>query len=107
LCYFLEPERIRISGTFFNVLFNLNKFIAFEQRDPFLLRQQMAEPELTDWDRFARTEYARLAMEEETREEEAGMDIDGARNGQGGWYVGGDEEENDAGNMGRSNEAPF
>ena len=28
----------RNTGVFFEVLFNLNKFIAFEQRDPFSLR---------------------------------------------------------------------
>lgn len=44
---FIRHDRIRVSGVFFNVLFNLSKFIEFEQRDPFLLRQQMAEPELT------------------------------------------------------------
>jgi hypothetical protein len=44
---FVRPDKIRVSGVFFNVLFNLSKFIEFEQRDPFLLRQQLAEPELT------------------------------------------------------------
>lgn len=43
----IRPDKIRVSGVFFNVLFNLSKFIEFEQRDPFLLRQQLAEPELT------------------------------------------------------------
>ena len=28
-----------LSGILFNILFNLNKFIAFETRDPFLIRQ--------------------------------------------------------------------
>ena len=28
-----------LSGTLFNILFNLNKFVAFETRDPFALRQ--------------------------------------------------------------------
>lgn len=28
-----------LSGTLFNMLFNLHKFIAFETRDPFLARQ--------------------------------------------------------------------
>ncbi|RHY35868.1 hypothetical protein DYB38_001053 [Aphanomyces astaci] len=79
---FVRPEKIRLSGVFFNVLFNLSKFIEFEGRDPFLLRQQMAEPELTDWDRFARAEYARLAMEEEGRENENTMEIDTMD----GWY---------------------
>jgi serine/threonine-protein phosphatase 2A regulatory subunit B'' len=44
---FIKEDKIRVAGVFFNVLFNLSKFIEFEQRDPFLLRQQLAEPELT------------------------------------------------------------
>lgn len=31
-----------LSGTLFNMLFNLHKFIAFETRDPFLARQVCA-----------------------------------------------------------------
>ena len=55
----------KMSGNFFNVLFNMNKFIAFETRDPFLMRQEREEPHLTEWDRFARGEYLRLSMEED------------------------------------------
>ncbi|KAE9007889.1 Serine/threonine protein phosphatase 2A regulatory subunit [Phytophthora rubi] len=111
---FVRPDKIRVSGVFFNVLFNLSKFIEFEQRDPFLLRQQLAEPELTDWDRYARAEYARLAMEEESRDEDTAMDIDTMD----GWYV--SDEQDDAaegsssssdgaagGSEGRTVEAPF
>jgi hypothetical protein len=32
----------RISGTFFDALFDLHKFVAYEQRDPFMLKQQQA-----------------------------------------------------------------
>ena len=28
-----------LAGTLFNILFNLNKFVAFETRDPFVVRQ--------------------------------------------------------------------
>uniref|UniRef100_A0A7S2S6E6 Calmodulin n=1 Tax=Mucochytrium quahogii TaxID=96639 RepID=A0A7S2S6E6_9STRA len=65
---FVDHKCIRISGMLFNVLFNLNKFIAFEQRDPYLIRQQHENPDLTDWDRYAAIEYARLASAEEERE---------------------------------------
>ncbi len=34
----------QLSGTLFNILFNLNKFIAFETRDPFLVRQVRLNP---------------------------------------------------------------
>jgi len=29
----------KLSGNVFNILFNLNKFVAFESRDPFVIRQ--------------------------------------------------------------------
>ncbi|KAJ6799253.1 serine/threonine protein phosphatase 2A regulatory subunit B''beta-like [Iris pallida] len=55
----------KLSGNIFNILFNLNKFMAFETRDPFLIRQEREEPTLTEWDRFAHREYIRLSMEED------------------------------------------
>ena len=52
------------SGVFFSILLSLNKFMAYEQRDPFQLKQDLINnPELTDWDRFCLGEYVRLAME--------------------------------------------
>ena len=59
----------QISGVFFNALLNLNKFIAYEQRDPFSCKKEISEnPDFSEWDRFALTEYVRLAMEEENAE---------------------------------------
>ncbi|XP_014514072.1 serine/threonine protein phosphatase 2A regulatory subunit B''beta [Vigna radiata var. radiata] len=55
----------KLSGNVYNILFNLNKFIAFETRDPFLIRQEREDPNLTEWDRFAHREYIRLSMEED------------------------------------------
>ncbi|KAJ4955477.1 hypothetical protein NE237_012260 [Protea cynaroides] len=55
----------KLSGNIFNILFNLNKFMAFETRDPFLIRQEREDPTLTEWDRFAHREYIRLSMEED------------------------------------------
>lgn len=60
---FLHKHRIKMSGVFFNVLFNLNKvsahrankphrflqFIEYEQRDPFIHRQQREQPQVTSW----------------------------------------------------------
>jgi len=54
------------AGVFFNCLVNLNKFIAYETRDLFAIKHQLTEfPDYSEWDRFAKTEYERLAMEEE------------------------------------------
>ena len=59
----------RQASNLFNVLFNLKKFFSFEMKDP--QREQRSEG-LSDWDRFARDEYARLSLEEEMAEEANG-----------------------------------
>ena len=92
---FTHPHRIRISGFVCNILFNLNRFLAFEQRDPFSIRAQHDEPDLTDWDRYAAYEYARLASQEEERELLESSEGGGVN----GW------EEYDEGKSSR--EAPF
>ena len=136
------PDHMQLCGNFFNMLFNLNKFVAFEQRDPFLLKQQvrvfffnvffmsfpLSEQNaptfnltpisffflfsfrffflfsnfslhcssfrqrteggqlMTLWARFAAIEYARLAMEEEMREQEqVQAAANGGNNGYNGW----------------------
>ena len=60
-----DVKRCGMGENFFNVLFNLSKFLNSESRDPFLIRQEREEPHLTAWDRFARAEYVRLSMEGE------------------------------------------
>ncbi|PIA36337.1 hypothetical protein AQUCO_03400319v1 [Aquilegia coerulea] len=62
----------KLSGNVFNILFNLNKFMAFETRDPFLIRQEREDPTLTEWDRFARREYIRLSMEDDGEDASVG-----------------------------------
>jgi len=58
-------KRRKFAGTFFSLFSSLNKFLAFEHRDPFLAKQeQMDNPSYTDWDRWCADEYLRLAMEE-------------------------------------------
>ncbi|CAI0434515.1 unnamed protein product, partial [Linum tenue] len=61
-----DLKRSKLSGNIFNILFNLNKFMAFESRDPFLIHQEREDPTLTEWDRFAHREYVRLSMEEDS-----------------------------------------
>ncbi|MGK3744491.1 MAG: serine/threonine-protein phosphatase 2A regulatory subunit B'' [Bacillariaceae sp.] len=96
---FMQPECSQVSGALFDALFNLNKYLLFEQRDPFVERQKREDEFETDWDRFACIDYNRLAMEEEAREEEA-MEID--------WVtVDEDEEEEPEFNGAVSSEAPF
>ncbi|CAH1419525.1 unnamed protein product [Lactuca virosa] len=69
-----DLKGIKLSGSTFNILFNLNKFMTFESRDRFLIRQERENPTLTEWDWFAHREYIRLSMEE---------DADDASNGSG------------------------
>lgn len=96
---FLQEECQSVSGALFDALFNLNKYLSFEQRDPFQERQKREDEFETDWDRFACMDYNRLAMEEEAREEDA-MEID--------WVsVDDDEDDGEDFNLGLSNEAPF
>ncbi|KAL3808014.1 hypothetical protein ACHAXA_004967, partial [Cyclostephanos tholiformis] len=99
---FLQPHCCQVSGALFDALFNVNKYVMFEQRDPFLERQKREDEFGTDWDRFAYIDYNRLAMEEEQREEEA-MEVD--------WVTMDDEEvdSEDYNSMGLSgsSEAPF
>ena len=99
---FLQHHCSQVSGALFDALFNVNKYVMFEQRDPFLERQKREDEFDTDWDRFACIDYNRLAMEEEQREEEA-MEVD--------WVTMDEEEEDgeDYNSMGLSgsSEAPF
>lgn len=88
---FLQTECAPVAGALFDALFNLNKYLMFEQRDPFVERQKREDEFETDWDRFACIDYNRLAMEEEAREEEA-MEID---------WVTVDDEEDDVGGGGQ------
>lgn len=75
---FYKPTCIGRSGVFFDILFNLNKFIAYEQRDPFMIKQMEDEDgHVSEWDRFALREYSRLACAEEQRE------MDGGATGEG------------------------
>mmetsp|Transcript_138708 Transcript_138708/g.386803 ORF Transcript_138708/g.386803 Transcript_138708/m.386803 type:complete len:583 (+) Transcript_138708:43-1791(+) len=72
-------RRRKFAGTFFSLFSSLNKFLAFEHRDPFLAKQeQLDNPNFSDWDRWCADEYLRLAMEEGEEPEEAdGGDMDG------------------------------
>lgn len=57
-------KKMQNSGVFFSILVSLNKFMQYEQRDPFQIKQdQLSNPDFTDWDRFCLAEYVRLAME--------------------------------------------
>lgn len=55
----------KFSAIFFDILTNLNKFVEYEQRDAFRIRQDSLDfPEFNDWDLFAANEYSRMSREE-------------------------------------------
>mmetsp|Transcript_18069 Transcript_18069/g.54487 ORF Transcript_18069/g.54487 Transcript_18069/m.54487 type:complete len:565 (-) Transcript_18069:90-1784(-) len=70
-------KKRKFAGTFFSLFSSLNKFLAFEHRDPFLAKQdQMENPTFSDWDRWCADEYLRLAMEEGEEQDEGDGDRD-------------------------------
>ncbi|CAH8390420.1 unnamed protein product [Eruca vesicaria subsp. sativa] len=60
-----DMKSSKLSGEVFNMLFNLNKFMAFETQDLLLIPQELEKLTLTEWDRFAHREYLRLSVEED------------------------------------------
>ena len=57
-------ERRQLSGLLFDVIFNLQKFLKFETRDPFAEKVKKEDGYVCDWDRFAAMEYQRLSQED-------------------------------------------
>jgi hypothetical protein len=62
---FCSPDKRRAGGIIFDVLFNLNKFLRFEMRDPFQEKLRREDGFTCEWDRFAHFEYHRLAAEDD------------------------------------------
>ena len=112
---FLQPSKIRVAGVFFDALFSLDKFVAFEQRDPFAERLKRDDPFDTEWERFAAQEYSRLATEDDDDDD----DGSGASDQHPGGIVSGNDIDDDdddddfpatsriQSNPHSSNEAPF
>ena len=61
----MHPERVRLTGAFFSCLWSWAKFCAFYARDVMLVKQEANCGAVSQWDRYAAAEYARLASEEE------------------------------------------
>jgi len=55
----------KMAFLFFNITFNLPKFAQYEQRDPYLITEARRTPQMSDWDRFAVSEYIRYAEDGE------------------------------------------
>lgn len=66
------------ASVLFNCLISLNKFLEFELRDPFADKQEQLEmPDLSDWQKFCKMEYDRIAGDgEDEEDEELGVNDD-------------------------------
>ncbi|RWS29656.1 serine/threonine-protein phosphatase 2A regulatory subunit B'' subunit beta-like protein [Leptotrombidium deliense] len=58
-----DLKRCKLTHVFFDTFFNLDKYLDFEQRDPFANKDQ-EDALMSDWDRFAAEEYEILVAEE-------------------------------------------
>lgn len=87
-----KPDKRQLSGILFDVLFNIQKFLKFETRDPFQEKMRREDGFITEWDRFASLEYARLADADGGGRSGGGAD--------GGGYDGGMEVEGAGGYTG-------
>ncbi|RWS12194.1 protein phosphatase PP2A-like protein [Dinothrombium tinctorium] len=58
-----DLKNCRLSYIFFDTFFNLDKYLDYEQRDPFANKDQ-DDSLVSDWDRFAAEEYEILVAEE-------------------------------------------
>ncbi|XP_056611799.1 serine/threonine-protein phosphatase 2A regulatory subunit B'' subunit beta isoform X1 [Triplophysa dalaica] len=66
-----DLKRCKLSNIFFDTLFNIEKYLDHEQRDP-LMAARDAETmgqEISDWERYAAEEYDHLVAEETTDEQ--------------------------------------
>ncbi|KAA0715611.1 Serine/threonine-protein phosphatase 2A [Triplophysa tibetana] len=66
-----DLKRCKLSHIFFDTLFNIEKYLDHEQRDP-LMAARDAETmgqEISDWERYAAEEYDHLVAEETTNEQ--------------------------------------
>eukprot|EP01086_Lenisia_limosa_P002521 TRINITY_DN1595_c0_g1_i1.p1 TRINITY_DN1595_c0_g1~~TRINITY_DN1595_c0_g1_i1.p1 ORF type:complete len:259 (-),score=41.48 TRINITY_DN1595_c0_g1_i1:39-815(-) len=59
-----ELRRCGMASNLFNILFNINKFLSFEHKDPYMSTIER-DGGLSDWEVFARTAYDKLAMEDD------------------------------------------
>ncbi|XP_032229153.2 serine/threonine-protein phosphatase 2A regulatory subunit B'' subunit beta isoform X2 [Nematostella vectensis] len=74
-----DLKNCKMAFIFFNTFFNLDKYLEFEQRDPFGSAREVADSDLpppTDWERYAQEEYELLVAEEGAAEQCDGYEDD-------------------------------
>lgn len=71
-----DLKNCKMAYIFFNTFFNLDKYLEYEQRDPFAAARDFQESEgnqPSDWERFAQEEYDLLVAEEGANEQTEGL----------------------------------
>ncbi|KAK3733912.1 hypothetical protein QZH41_000982 [Actinostola sp. cb2023] len=74
-----DLRRCKMAHIFYNTFFNLDKYIEFEQRDPFATAKESSDVESTqpsDWERYAQEEYELLVAEEGANDQGDGYEDD-------------------------------
>lgn len=71
-----DLKNCKLAYIFFNTFFNLDKYLEFEQRDPFAAVRDLQDSdsnERSDWERYAQEEYDLLVAEEGANEQTEGL----------------------------------
>lgn len=71
-----DLKNCKLAHIFFNTFFNLDKYLEYEQRDPFATARDMQDSDgnqPTDWERYAQEEYDLLVAEEGANEQTEGL----------------------------------
>ncbi|XP_032879198.1 serine/threonine-protein phosphatase 2A regulatory subunit B'' subunit beta-like isoform X2 [Amblyraja radiata] len=65
-----DLKKCKMANIFFDTLFNIDKYLEHEQKDPFSIQRDVENegPEMTDWERYAVNEYESLVAEEAANE---------------------------------------
>lgn len=59
-----DLKQCKLTNVFFDTFINLEKYLEYEQRDPFANLKDYDGPELSDWQKYAAEEYENLVSED-------------------------------------------
>jgi serine/threonine-protein phosphatase 2A regulatory subunit B'' len=59
-----DLKQCKMTNVFFDTFINLEKYLEYEQRDPFSNMRDLEGPEQSDWDKYAADEYENLVSED-------------------------------------------
>lgn len=59
-----DLKQCKMANVFFDTFINLEKYLEYEQRDPFSNYRDTENPEQSDWDKYAAEEYENLVSED-------------------------------------------